>query len=60
MPAKQPKKVYVANESFVAQDERGIEVAVHQNRTRVREGDYLLEKYPHLFFEDDGQYEDYS
>lgn len=59
MPAK-PKKVYVANESFVAKDERGVEVAVHQNRTRVREGDYLHKKYPHLFFEDDGQYEDYS
>ena len=60
MPPTKQKKVYVANESFVAQNEQGIEVAVHQNRTRVREGDYLLEKYPHLFYEDDGQYEDYS
>ena len=58
MPGK-PKQVYVANESFVANID-GIDKAYHQNRSRVREGDPVLEKYPHLFDLDDGTYEDYS
>lgn len=57
--AQQTKAVYIANDSFVAKVD-GIEKAYHQNRTRVREGDKVLELYPHLFDLDDGQIEDYS
>jgi hypothetical protein len=54
-----PKQVYIANESFVAKID-GIEKAYHQNRTRVREGDKVLELYPHLFDEDHGDFESYQ
>jgi hypothetical protein len=42
-------QVYVPNDSFVAQDENGMDKQYHQNRTRVYEGDPILEKAPHLF-----------
>ena len=41
-------QVYIANESFVA-NVNGIDKAYHQGRTRVYEGDPVLEQAPHLF-----------
>ena len=41
-------QVYIANESFVA-NVNGIDKAYHQGRTRVYEGDPILEQAPHLF-----------
>ena len=56
---RQSRAVYIANESFVAKID-GVEKAFHQNRTRVREGDKVLDLYGHLFDLDDGSLEDYS
>ena len=56
---RQTKAVYIANESFVANID-GLDKAYHQNRTRVREGDKVLDLYPDLFDLDDGNLEDYS
>ncbi len=41
-------QVYIANESFVA-NVNGVDKAYHQNRTRVYEGDPVLDQAPHLF-----------
>jgi hypothetical protein len=42
------KQVYIANESFVAQ-ENGIDVSFHQGRTRRYEDDEIVKRAPHLF-----------
>lgn len=41
-------QVYIANESFVA-NVNGIDKSYHQGRTRVAEGDPVLEQAPHYF-----------
>jgi len=45
---RKKRQVYIANESFVA-NVGGLDKAFHQNRTRVYEGDEMLERAPHLF-----------
>ena len=41
-------QVYIANESFVAKV-NGVDKAYHQGRTRVAEGDPVLEQAPNYF-----------
>ena len=43
-------KIYIANESFVA-NVNGIDKAFHAGRTRVQEGDEILERCPDYFDE---------
>ena len=40
--------VYIANESFVA-NVKGIDQSFHAGRTRVNEGDEILERLPQYF-----------
>ena len=55
------KKVFIANESFVA-NIGGIDKAFHEGRTRAREGDEVLERYPQFFdlLDDVDQYQSYE
>jgi hypothetical protein len=43
-------RIYIANESFVANVD-GIDKAFYAGRTRVREGDQILERCPNYFDE---------
>ena len=45
---RKKKQVYIANESFVA-NVGGIDKQFHAGRTRVTEGDEILERAPHYF-----------
>lgn len=45
---KTGKQIYIANESFVA-NVKGIDKAFHQGRTRVYEGDEILDRCANYF-----------
>lgn len=60
MPETKQRKVYVAVENFFGEpNDDGIVKHYYENRSRVYEGSPEIKKWPHLFEEDRGQFDDY-
>ena len=43
------RDVYVATQSAALPGPDGADISINEGRTLVREGHWLLDKYPHLF-----------
>jgi hypothetical protein len=49
MPPKKQNDVWVAKETFAAEDDNGSPVIIHAGKTRIREGHPLLDRYREHF-----------